>query len=281
MTDDTEAIRMPEGPAELIETEFEIGQDNFQTKIGPFGLDIHNPVFMISGLVVIAFVVLTLAFQNEVGPLFDALRKWLTSSLDWFFLIAGNIFVLLCLGLIVSPLGSVRLGGRDAVPDYGYVGWFSMLFAAGMGIGLMFFGVLEPVYHMALSEPLGVPSPFDENGQLIPENVPAAKAMGISDWKIMFSHILPNVMHVALIAAVLSFSGRVLAESVLSYLGIGVGPDTISWGVMINEARQELAREPVVWWKLGAAFIFMLGLVLPANLFGDALRDALDPRLKQ
>jgi BCCT family betaine/carnitine transporter len=93
---------------------------------------------------------------------------------------SANIFVLFCLFLIISPWGSVRLGGSDAVPDYGYIGWFSMLFAAGMGIGLMFFGVLEPVYHMAVSEPLGVPSPIAPDGTIIEANVEAAKRMGLA-----------------------------------------------------------------------------------------------------
>jgi peptide/nickel transport system permease protein len=110
--------------------------------------------------------------------------------------------------------------------------------------------------------------------------VQASEAMGIPRLKIMLKDIVPNVMHIVLITAVLSFSGRVLAEAVLSYLGVGVGADTISWGTMINDARLELARSPVIWWKLFAAFIFMLGLVLPANLFGDAVRDALDPKLR-
>jgi peptide/nickel transport system permease protein len=112
------------------------------------------------------------------------------------------------------------------------------------------------------------------------EYVQAAEAMGVRRARIMFQHIVPNLMHIVLITAVLSFSGRVLAEAVLSYIGIGVGADTISWGSMINDARQELARDPVIWWKLIAALVFMVGLVLPANLFGDALRDALDPRLR-
>lgn len=110
--------------------------------------------------------------------------------------------------------------------------------------------------------------------------VQASEAMGVSRMKIMLKDIAPNVMHIVLITAVLSFSGRVLAEAVLSYLGVGVGADTISWGTMINDARLELARAPVIWWKLFAAFIFMIGLVLPANLFGDAVRDALDPKLR-
>jgi len=182
MTDDTgsQAIPAPEGAAAIIETDYEIGQDNITTSIGPFGLDIHNPVFMISGLTIVAFTFLTLAFQDSVGPVFNELRSWLTGTLDWFFLASANIFVVLCLGLIVSPLGSVRLGGKDATPDYSYFGWFAMLFAAGMGIGLMFFGVLEPVYHMAISEPLGVPKPFDESGNLIPGNADAAVAMGMA-----------------------------------------------------------------------------------------------------
>jgi peptide/nickel transport system permease protein len=112
------------------------------------------------------------------------------------------------------------------------------------------------------------------------EFVQAGEAMGVSRVRIMVRHLVPNVMHLVLITAVLSFSGRVLAEAVLSYIGIGVGADTYSWGMMINDARLELARSPVIWWKLAAAFFFMVGLVLPANLFGDALRDALDPRLK-
>jgi len=160
MTTDTdvEAVPSPEGPANIIDTDYEIGQDNITPKIGPFGLDIHNPVFLVSGLVIIAFVFLTIAFQDAAGPAFDSLRKFLTSNLDWFFLSAGNIFVLVCLACILLPIGSVRLGGREATPDYSYIGWFSMLFAAGMGIGLMFFGVLEPAYYFGTpwgDQPLG------------------------------------------------------------------------------------------------------------------------------
>ena len=149
MTDsnDDDALRAPEGPADIINTDFEIGQNN----VRPFGLDIHNPVFLISGLLVVAFVIITLAFQNTIGPVFTDLRNFLTSTFDWFFLTAANIFVLVCLGLIISPLGRVRIGGRDAKPDYGYMGWFSMLFAAGMGIGLMFYGVSEPMSHYSTS----------------------------------------------------------------------------------------------------------------------------------
>ncbi|WP_458735440.1 BCCT family transporter [Zobellella taiwanensis] len=144
---DNHDVIAPEGKVNPIDTDYQVGQDNIALQIGPFGLDIHNRVFMISGLAIVAFVFLTLAFQNQVGPMFGDLRNWLTSSLDWFFLISGNIFVLVCLGLILSPLGRVRIGGTEAKPDFSYLGWFSMLFAAGMGIGLMFYGVSEPLSH--------------------------------------------------------------------------------------------------------------------------------------
>lgn len=109
----------------------------------------------------------------------------------------------------------------------------------------------------------------------------AARASGVSTFKILFSHLLPNLMHLILIAMVMDFSGLVLAEAVLSYVGVGVDPSTFSYGTMINSARLELSREPVVWWSLVAAFMFMLLLVLSANLFADAVRDAFDPRARQ
>ena len=112
------------------------------------------------------------------------------------------------------------------------------------------------------------------------EYVQAALAFGVSRLAIMLRHILPNVMHIVLISVVMDFSGLVLAEAVLSYVGIGVDPSTISFGTMINAARLELAREPVVWWSLSAAFAFMFALVLAANLFADVVRDAFDPRAR-
>jgi len=112
------------------------------------------------------------------------------------------------------------------------------------------------------------------------EYVQAAQAFGVSDWGIITRHLLPNVMHIVLIAVVMDFSGLVLAEAVLSYVGVGVDPSMISFGTMINNARLELAREPIVWWSLAAAFVFMFALVLSANLFADAVRDAFDPRIR-
>lgn len=110
--------------------------------------------------------------------------------------------------------------------------------------------------------------------------VQAATALGSTHFAILARHILPNVMHIVLITVVLDFSGLVLAEAVLSYVQIGVDPTMHSWGNMINSARLEMAREPVVWWSLAAAFLLMFTLVLAANLFSDAVRDALDPRLR-
>ena len=111
--------------------------------------------------------------------------------------------------------------------------------------------------------------------------VTAAVGLGVKSRRIIMTHILPNVMHLIIINMLLRFSGEVLAEAALTYLGIGVDAETMSWGMMINDARMELTRHPVIWWKLTAAFIFMLGLLLPANILGDAARDALDPKLSK
>ncbi len=110
------------------------------------------------------------------------------------------------------------------------------------------------------------------------EFVQAASAFGVRHSRIMSRHLLPNVMHIVLITVVLDFSGLVLAEAILSYVGVGVDPSMHSWGNMINGARLEMARDPMVWWSLLAAFVFMFILVLAANLFSDAVRDAFDPR---
>ncbi len=110
------------------------------------------------------------------------------------------------------------------------------------------------------------------------EFVQAAESLGVTRPVILIRHILPNVMHIVLISVVLDFSSLVLAEAVLSYINIGVDPTTYSWGNMINGARLEMARDPVVWWSLSAAFLFMFTLVLAANLFADTVRNAFDPR---
>ncbi len=168
------------GDTNEIETDFEVGQDNLDGTLGPLGFDIHNPVFMVSGLTAVAFVLLTMLFPDQAGVVFLAVRDFATTKLDWLFMIIVNIFVIFCIVLIFLPISKVRLGGKEAVPEYSYLAWFAMLFAAGMGIGLLFFGVLEPVYHMNVSGPLGVPLPIAEDGSIIPENVEAARAMGLA-----------------------------------------------------------------------------------------------------
>lgn len=110
------------------------------------------------------------------------------------------------------------------------------------------------------------------------EYIQAARAFGVSAPRTIVRHILPNTMHIVLIALVMEFSALVLAEAVLSYIGVGVDPTMVSFGTMINQARLEMAREPMVWWSLAAAFCFMFMLVLAANLLADAVRDAFDPR---
>jgi peptide/nickel transport system permease protein len=106
----------------------------------------------------------------------------------------------------------------------------------------------------------------------------AARTLGTKSHRILIDHILPNILHIIIVSVVLDFSALVLAEAVLTYVGVGVDPSTLSWGNMIDSARLELARDPIVWWPLAAAFVFMFVLVLAINLFGDAVREGFDPR---
>ncbi|WP_419307749.1 BCCT family transporter [Chromohalobacter israelensis] len=156
----SEGVPAPDGPANLIDTDYVIGQDNItSTKFG-IDFDLHGKVFTISSLMILFFVIVTLAFQNQVAPIFNAMFSFLTGSLDWFFILAANIFVILAVALIFTPLGKVRLGGANAKPDFSYAGWFAMLFAAGMGIGLMFYGVSEPMTHFGTSLEGGSSAPL-------------------------------------------------------------------------------------------------------------------------
>ncbi|WP_425348887.1 BCCT family transporter [Pararhizobium antarcticum] len=156
-----EGLPSPEGQTEIIETTYQLGQDNISYRRRfVFELDIHNVVFSVSALGILAFTVLTLAFQSTLEPAFTGLRAFLTANLDWLFLLTGNVLVLVCVGLILTPLGRIRLGGPDATPDYSTLSWFAMLFAAGMGIGLMFYGVSEPIGHFTAA----LEGPVFENG---------------------------------------------------------------------------------------------------------------------
>ena len=152
MSDTTShGIPEPEGKADVIDTDYEIGQDNIERQIGPFGLDIHNPVFLISGIAVVIFVFYTIALPDQAAGVFSAMFDFTTKNFDWFLIGAADLVVIFALLLIVTPFGNVRLGGNEAVADYTYLGWFAMLFAAGMGIGLMFYGVSEPLTHFSTS----------------------------------------------------------------------------------------------------------------------------------
>ncbi len=127
--------------SDLYDTDYTIGQDNIRR----WGMDIHNLVFDISAIITTLFVAGTLLFPGNAKSIFDSVKGWSINHFDWLFVVAGNIFVLFCLLLILLPVGNIRLGGPDAKPEYSLISWFGMLFAAGMGIGLMYFSVAEPI----------------------------------------------------------------------------------------------------------------------------------------
>ncbi len=156
----------------------EIGEHNIRI----FNLDIHNPVFIVSALLVITLVTGTLLFPQQAATVFADLRAWTTETFDWFFFATANFLTLFCLGIAVSPLGRIRLGGREAAPHYGYSAWLAMLFAAGVGIGLMFFGVHEPVTH-TLSPPLGIDPADTETARAVGMSV-AIMHWGLQAWAI-------------------------------------------------------------------------------------------------
>ncbi|SFR77069.1 betaine/carnitine transporter, BCCT family [Marinobacter daqiaonensis] len=143
------------------QTDYVAGQDN----VNPLGLDLHAPVSLITAIVVVLFVVGTLMFPAGAKELLDGAKWAIIAKFDWFFLLSANIFVLFSLALIFLPVGKIRLGGQDATPEFSRASWFSMLFAAGMGIGLMFWAVAEPVaYYTGWYEtPLGAEA-FSEEG---------------------------------------------------------------------------------------------------------------------
>ncbi|WP_045812275.1 BCCT family transporter [Halomonas sp. KO116] len=163
-----------------MQTDYIVGQDNIKGQFGPIGFDIHNRVFVVSALASAIFIILTLLFPERAESVFQSIVAFSTGTLDWYFMILVDFFILFCLALVVLPYGSVRLGGADARPDHSYLSWFAMLFTAGIGIGLLFFGVLEPVYHANVSLPLGVESPFGADGELNPAAIADASALGLA-----------------------------------------------------------------------------------------------------
>ena len=144
--------------------ESDIGHEIGEHNINVMGLDIHNPVFMVSAVLAVTVVIGTLLFLDQAAVFFADIRAWITVTFDWFFLITANLVLIFCLAVAWSRLGRVRLGGADALPKYSYPGWLAMLFAAGVGIGLMFFGVLEPVTH-TINTPLGIDSSDTETAR--------------------------------------------------------------------------------------------------------------------
>jgi BCCT family betaine/carnitine transporter len=146
------------------ETDFETGQDNLQR----FGMDIHHPVFWVSAILILVFVIGTLIAPGPAKVAFDGAKGWSIANFDWLFMVAGNIFVLFCLLLIALPVGKIRLGGADAKPEFSVLSWFAMLFAAGMGIGLMFWSVAEPTAYYTdwYGTPLNAPPKTPEGADM-------------------------------------------------------------------------------------------------------------------
>lgn len=151
MTQDIAADELAE-LEEVYETDYTVGQDN----VHPFGLDLHNPVFVWSGALAILFVAFSAFFPDSAQSVLYGTRQWVIETFDSVFLSAGSVFVLFSLFLIFSPFGRIRLGGDDAKPEFSRPSWFAMLFAAGMGIGLMYFSVAEPIAYFT-SDGSGAP----------------------------------------------------------------------------------------------------------------------------
>ena len=155
----------PQNPLhEKFDTDHEIGENNVEI----LGMDLHNPVFFASSFFVIFFVLLTLLFPDRSGAYYEAAKSWSIENFDWLFMISGNVFVLFCIVLFLSPYGKIRIGGKKAKPDFSVLSWFAMLFAAGMGIGLMFWSVAEPVgyYTNWAGTPFNVPPGTPEAREL-------------------------------------------------------------------------------------------------------------------
>lgn len=155
-----DGVPAPDGAVNQIDTDYKVGQDNIQTSRFGINVDLHSTVFIVSSLVIVAFVIFTLVFPTTASGMFNAADGFLKEDLSWMFLAVANIFVIFSIVLIFTPLSKVRLGGVDAKPDFNYLSWLAMLFAAGMGIGLIFYGVGEPLGHMGTSLAGGSDAPL-------------------------------------------------------------------------------------------------------------------------
>jgi peptide/nickel transport system permease protein len=208
-----------------------------------------------------------LPFALLLGILSGYLRGWVDDLIQYFY-------------TTISSIPSVLLIAACVLLIQGYIDKNPGLFQTGLERGdikLLFLCLIVGVTEFATMCRL-IRGETLKLAQL--DYVQAAQAFGAGPFKIMRRHIAPNVMHIVIISLVLEFSGIVLYEAVLSYVGVGVDPTTNSFGTMINLARSEMARDPLVWWNLATAFVFMLTLVLAINLFADAVRDAFDPRAR-
>ena len=284
-----------------------VGLDQARRQLAAQPLPWHTLVFMLTLLAVIGCVMAELAAgyhvfgTDKVGQdvLFGALKSIRTG------LVIGTLttLVMLPFALLLGIMAGYFRGWVDDVIQYIYTTLNSipgvLLIAAAVLIMQIYIEAHPDVFDTAAARTdfrllflcliLGVTSWTGLCRLLRGETlklreldyIQAATAFGVSDWRIITRHILPNLQHLVLISVVMDFSGLVLAEAVLSYVGVGVDPAMHSWGNMINSARLEMAREPVVWWQLSAAFVFMFALVLAANLFADSVRDAFDPRGKR
>ncbi len=153
-----------------------VGRDNLKI----FGLDVNVPVFVVSGVTILAFITGVLLFQEKAAVTLPLTRKWITVEFDWLFMIVANLCFLFCLFLILSPAGGVRIGGRDARPDYSTVTWFAMIFSSGVAVGLLFYGVLEPMYYFH-NPPLGI-DPSDAKAAEAASIAAATFHWGFSAW---------------------------------------------------------------------------------------------------
>ena len=149
------------------------GQDNKQM----MGMDFHHPVFPLSAAAILAFLIYALIYPDMANAQLGLAKNWSIEHFDWLFMISGNVFVIFCLALIVLPVGRLRLGGKNARPEYSRMSWFAMLFAAGMGIGLMFWSVAEPVAYYTdwYGTPLNAPA-------RTPEGASAAMGATMFHW---------------------------------------------------------------------------------------------------
>ena len=123
-----------------------------------FGLPVKSSVFWTSTFFLVISIVLTLVFRESTEEIFSAIQDFVASKAGWLYILSVNIFLIFCLYLAFSDFGQIRIGGKEAKPEFSTTSWFAMLFSAGMGIGLLFWSIAEPISHFQ-SPPLGVDIP--------------------------------------------------------------------------------------------------------------------------